>query len=126
LATAWNIAKCALASAWGKTECCASCAVSPKRPRARGAKIRQRRHKQIAHAADRRQPGEGRPVRAYAHAADVGIVEEDFSRDQIGLGGSGAAEIRQWQHRANRSGVAQEIATVHRDEHAPPPSERLS
>ena len=98
-------------------------AVGDMRHRARGAKIRQRRHEQIAHPADRRQPGQGLAVGADAHAADIGIVEENFSRDQIGFRRRRAAEARERQRGEGR-GAAQEIAAVDRDHMRRSPGER--
>jgi len=88
-------------------------AVGGMRHRTRGSRVRQRRHKQIAHVIDRRQPGEVLAVGTDPHAADIRIVEENFSCDQFGRGRRRRTGER--QRDAERGGVAQEIAAVDRD-----------
>jgi hypothetical protein len=52
----------------------------------------------------------------YAHAADIRIVEEDFSRDQGGFGGTRATEACERQRGAKRSCAAQEIVAIDRND----------
>jgi hypothetical protein len=88
-----------------------------------GAEIVARRHPEIAHVVDRREPGEMLAVGTDAQAANIGIVEENFSRDQIGFRSDGTSQSGERQ-RGERRGAAHKIAAVDRADHAELPGER--